>query len=395
MMVSNDSFHILRSLMYDIVTYAVSLVSSLIVKDEHKILFFSTPDFSDNAKYVYDKMVELGMDKRYRLIWCVYEPIAADYVIRRTLKYFFHILTSKYVISTHGTPEWKSYNQIAIELWHGLPLKNMGYYHEYPDEHPVARYIRLHRTRRFSKMVDYFIVTSQLERALFSSLLNMDPRKASVLGQPRCDALYGPLENGMSCLCRILGREEISEKCIVLYLPTFREYDASASRDIVETTLENTNLKRLLDNKNALLICKPHPNDEGFFSEYNEGRIHVILNEDLRRENLTLYDFLNAVDILVTDYSSIYFDYLLLNRPIIFHMPDLEEYRKKRGFILDPLEEWIPGDVSISDSELVYALMGAIDHPKKWGADRVRLRQLLFKHTDGRSSERVCDLVLK
>ena len=127
-MVSNNFLYILRSLLYDTITYVASLVSSLIVKDEHKILFFSTPDFSDNAKYVYDKMVELGMDERYRLIWCVYEPIAADYVLRRTLKYFFHILTSKYIISMHGTPEWKSC-QVAIELWHGLP-QNMGYFHD-------------------------------------------------------------------------------------------------------------------------------------------------------------------------------------------------------------------------------------------------------------------------
>ena len=162
-----------------------------------------------------------------------------------------------------------------------------------------------------------------------------------------------------------------------------------------KTILANANLKRLLDNKNALLICKPHPNDEGVFSTYNGERIHVVLNDDLRRENVTLYDFLNTVDILITDYSSIYFDYLLLNRPIIFHMPDLEEYREKRGFILDPLEEWIPGDVSISDNELVYALMDAIDRPEKWEEDRVRLRRLLFKHTDGKSSERVCDLVLR
>lgn len=394
-MVLNNFVYSLRSLTYDIVTYAVSLVSSLIVKNEHKVLFFSTPDFSDNAKYAYDKMVELEMDKRYHLIWCVYEPVDASHVIRRTLKYFFHILTSKYIISTHGTPEWKSNNQIAIELWHGLPLKNMGYYHEHPDEHPVAGFIRMHRARRFSKGVDYFVVTSQLERALFSSLFYMDPRKALVLGQPRCDALYGPPESGMASLCRILGRDNISEKHIVLYLPTFREYDGGASRNIVEAILASADLKRLLDDKNALLICKPHPNDEGHFSAYNGEHIHVILNEDLRRENVTLYDFLNVVDVLITDYSSIYFDYLLLNRPIIFHMPDLEEYQKKRGFILDPLDEWTPGDMSTNDSELVYALMDAIDRPEKREEDRVRLRRLLFKHTDGKSSERVCDLVLK
>jgi CDP-glycerol glycerophosphotransferase (TagB/SpsB family) len=381
--------------MYDIVTRVVSLVSNFVVKDEHKILFFSTPDFSDNAKYMYDKMVELGIDERYRLIWCVYEPIDADYVIRRTLKYFSHILTAKYIISTHGTPGWKAKNQVAIELWHGLPLKNIGYFYDYPDKHSVARFSRLYRARRFSKTVDNLVVTSQFERTLFSSLLNIDPRKVVVLGQPRCDALYGRLEDGMDCLCRVLGRNDISEKHIILYLPTFREYDADASRKIVEALLANASLKQLLVTEDVLFICKPHPHDEGVFSAYNGENIHVILNEDLRRENATLYDFLNIVDVLVTDYSSIYFDYLLLDRPIIFHMPDLEEYRTKRGFILDPLEEWMPGDVSTDDSELVTALMSAIGHLEKRKEDRVRLRRLLFKHTDGRSSERVCDLVLK
>jgi len=383
----------IRSLAYDTATLIFSALSRLIPKDEHKILFFSAPDFSDNAKYVYDRMLESGFDKTHQLIWCVYSPVPANYVIRRSREYVHHALTAKYIVSTHGTPAWKSRNQVSIELWHGLPLKTIGHFAGTDHPNAAARLSATWRLRRFATSVDYLITTSKLERLIFSSALLIDPGKILILGQPRCDALYRPQDAGIDALCRILGRDDIAEKRILLYLPTFREYDTGASRRILEEILVSERFRRFVEDENLLFICKPHSHDENAFQAYNGEHIHILLNDDLQRAGNTIYDFLNAVDILVTDYSSVYFDFLHLNRPIVFYVPDIEEYRNQRGFILEPFRDWAPGEVSTDVDELIGALTSTLAGPDRWEPERARLRRLLFRYADDRACERVCRLI--
>ncbi len=205
------------------------------------------PDLSDNARYVYDKMLKSGLDKTHRLIWCVHSPVSADHVIRRSRGYIYHALTAKYIISTHGTPAWKSRNQVSIELWHGLPLKTIGCFAGINHPGTLARLSATWRLRRFTNSVDYLITTSELERLIFSSAFLIDPGKILILGQPRCDALYGPKGSGVDVLCRILSRNDIAEKRILLYLPTFREYDANISCRILEEILENEEFHRFVN----------------------------------------------------------------------------------------------------------------------------------------------------
>lgn len=392
-MVSHGIINDIRSLAYDSATLIFSALSRLMPKDEHKILFFSVPDFSDNAKYIYEKMLESGFDETYQLIWCVYSPIRANHVIRRSREYIYHALTAKYIVSTHGTPTWKSRNQVSIELWHGLPLKTIGYFIDTNYPSAVAGFSAAQRLRRFANSVDCLITTSELERTIFSSAFLIDPGKILILGQPRCDALYRHRESGINVLCRILGRNDTVDEKIVLYLPTFREYDAGASRRILEGILASEKFHQFVKDENLLFICKPHSHDEDAFQAYNGEHIHILLNDDLQKAGNTIYDFLNAIDILVTDYSSAYFDFLHLNRPIIFHVPDIDDYRMQRGFILEPFRDWAPGEISTSVDELIEALTNSFTGPDRWEPERIRLRRLVFKHADGFACERVCRLI--
>ena len=245
-------------------------------------------------------------------------------------------LTAKYIISTHGTPAWKSKGQVSIELWHGLPLKTIGHFAGTNHPGTLARLSATWRLRRFANSVDYLITTSEFERLIFSSAFLINPGRILILGQPRCDALYGPKGSGMEALCSILGRNDIAEKKILLYLPTFREYDVDASRRILEEILADEKFRRFLEDEDLLFICKPHPHDEGVFQTYNGEYVCILLNDDLQKIGTTIYDFLSTVDVLITDYSSIYFDFLHMNRPIVFHAPDIEEYKRMRDLSSNP-----------------------------------------------------------
>ncbi len=393
LMISHSLAHDIRSLAYDIAALFFSALSRLVPKDAHKIMFFSVPDYSDNAKYVYDKMLESGFDKTHQLIWCVYSPVHANHVIRRSWSYIYHALTAKYIISTHGTPAWKSKNQVSIDLWHGLPLKRIGYFTSINYPNTIARLSAAYRLQRFTNSVDYLITTSEFERLVFSSAFLIDPRKILVLGQPRCDALYEPRDSGMNVLCRILGKNDTVDKRVVLYLPTYREYDAGASRRVLEEILASEEFHGFTKDENLLFICKPHPHDEDVFQAYNGEHIRILLNDDLQKADSTIYDLLNAVDILVTDYSSVYFDFLHLNRPIVFHVPDIEEYRMQRGFIHEPFHDWAPGEISTNVDELIEAITSSLTNPDRWEPERIRLRRLVFRYADGLASERVCRLI--
>lgn len=392
-MVPHDLINDIRSLAYDAITLVFSALSRFMPKDDHKILFFSVPDYSDNAKYVHNKMLESGFDETHQLIWCVYSPIRANHVIRRSREYIYHALTAKYIISTHGTPAWKSKSQVSIELWHGLPLKTIGYFADIDYPNAVAWLSATWRLRRFANSVDYLITTSEFERLVFSSAFLIDPGKIRVTGQPRCDALYGPRDSGIDVLCRILSRNDIAKKRIFLYLPTFREYDAGASRRILEEILASEKFHRFVRDENLLFICKPHSHDEGTFQAYNGEHVCILQNDDLQKTDTTIYDFLSAVDILITDYSSVYFDFLHLDRPTVFHVPDIEEYRKKRGFIFEPFRDWAPGDISTNVDELIAALTSSLAVPDRWSPERTRLRELVFRYADGLACERVCRLI--
>ncbi|MHA1626836.1 MAG: CDP-glycerol glycerophosphotransferase family protein [Candidatus Asgardarchaeia archaeon] len=369
--------------------YIFGILGYFVPKRKNKVIFLSTPDLSDNPKYVYDEMKK---DGRFEVIWAIHKPIhyrlkRTTFVRYDTFHYFFHFLTSRYIISSHGFPLYKYRNQVSILLWHGIPLKTIGLY----DKLGILDKIRV---LFLGKKTNYFITTSSFTSKIFSRVFNIDMSKFIVLGQPRCDPLFK--RNG-ECL-RII--KELFEKepngRIIFYLPTFRRYDRGLCRRMVTELIEDESFRDFIIKNEILFLFKPHPKDEGIFEKFSiEKNLKMVTDEQLRSKKLTVYDLLAAVDILITDYSSTYFDFLLLNRPIVFYVPDFDEYSKRRGFILEPFDFWTPGDKARNVDELMEALNEAIERPDKYEKERLWMRDLLFEYKDGNSSERVVEFILK
>ena len=368
------------SLLQFLLGRSLSAVSTLIPKNNRKILFFSEPDFSDNAKFLYYKMIDMGLDQSFDLIWAVRSEAKGKFIRRRphSLPYIYHLLTAKYLISTNEIPYWKSSNQVTVLLWHGFPGKDEN------SNTKVGQFIRRTMLRR----IDHLIVTSPLGGVLFRSKFHLSPHKISVLGEPRCDALFNNKQRAGAALERVLG-ESINGRRLILYLPTWREYDTRATPGLLKSLLDSEGYIRFLRDSRSLFLFKPHIYEETLFAEGKTENTRIITNHALQALDLTLYDFLGAVDVLVTDYSSVGRDYLLLNRPIVFYVPDLEEYRQKRGFLLEPYELWSPGDMADTPEKLIWAIQEAIKNPSKWEKERTWLRDLMFAHKDGESSRRI------
>ena len=106
-----------------------------------------------------------------------------------------------------------------------------------------------------------------------------------------------------------------------------------------------------------------------------------------------LYAVLKYMDAMISDYSSVYFDFLLLDRPIIYYVPDLEEYQEKcRGFY-EPYENLTAGIKTRTEEELIDAMQDVINGIDNYKEDRKRLRDQTFKYQDGKNCERVVEWI--
>ncbi|MBO8174507.1 MAG: CDP-glycerol glycerophosphotransferase family protein [Thermococcus sp.] len=354
-------------------------------------MFISYPPFADNMRYLYERIKQMEQFKDYIFIWPVNDKeLFKDdknikFVEYRTFDYLWQLLRVKYIFSYQKIPYYKAKNQVGVMIWHAVPGKK-GFWFDEKYWNWSGKLV----LRSISRKIDYIVATSEFTRVLFSAIFHVSPEKILVLGMPRCDALFRERSDALEKLETVLN-SKIKDMRVIFYLPTFRDYNRAATRDIFINLARNRDFREYLKQRNAIFIFKPHPHDEKFVENYADEYIKVVTNRQLIKLKLTLYDILPTADILVTDYSSVFRDYLLLNRPIVFYIPDKDIYCKTRGFILEPFELWTPGDKVKTIEELLRALDDAFENPKKWEKERLWLRDLFFKYKDGKASDRIIE----
>lgn len=171
-------------------------------------------------------------------------------------------------------------------------------------------------------------------------------------------------------------------KKLFFYVPTFRD----TQKDI-SGWLKSRNLHNFLHENNIVLVCKLHP--------FDKNSLDSDLVEDFYKmaSDSDIYAVLKYSDALITDYSSIYFDYLLLDKPILYYVPDLEEYQEKcRGFYR-PYEELTAGIKTYNEDELINAMQNVVNGVDNYKGQREKLRDKMFKYQDGRNCERVVEWI--
>ena len=370
-------------------------------KDENKITFYSTPDVSDNAlalfKYIY------SLDEDYKLVWILnkkesnalkalkkqYPDVKTVYLY--SLEGVKELISSKFLVITDVLPLTPHSGQKIIQLWHGLPGKKTGY------EHPLGvkdLYLYL------DKWTTDFVTTSELVVGAFVRQFMINPRKFRLLGQPRNDSMLKNAKDSKYLLSEVLGGDLDKYEYIILYAPTYRytSYlkDFNASVKVVQSLLKKE-FQEFLEKVNALLVIKPHKLVADAVSGSIKSGSNVVLlrDESLQERLLTINDIMGAFDVLITDYSSIFEDYILLNRPMIFYLPDKKELEQKSGFLL-PYNFFAPGDKPETITELMNSVKMYIENPYKDKEWRETVKSLLYEvGNDSKSSERVYKALIK
>lgn len=381
----------------------VNLLNKFIPEKRDQILFDSLPDFSDNSKAFYEYLQTINSD--LRLVWVtsdkqLMEKLSSNGIEaydKHSFRGFYQFFRSKFIFTTNNTYlEFKSSRQILINLWHGMPLKTMGYAEV--SQNPQLP----HRSHDDNYIL---ISTSNLMKNLLSSCFHVDARKVHVTGQPRNDKIFSK-EKSLENLSRLINKEHLMDKDfkdyqkIVLFTPTWRNWegkvDGKSNHDVMNLDdYHDERFTEFMAQNKVLFLVKLHPFEEAQYSQTIEDKEDTVLitSKMLQDNLLDLYDILGAADILITDYSSIYFDFLLLDKPIIFIPTDLEEYENSRGFLLDPYNFWAPGPKALQFDDFLTELNNCIHDENYYRKERKLVNDIVNKYQDSKSSERLYNLV--
>lgn len=388
------------------------------IKQKSNLLCFINPKggrFFDNNKYLYLKLKNEYKDK-FQLYWLVEDKKLLPYLQESGINaiYFFSIsgllefLRSEILIIINDSP-WFYGKKIfikgkkIIQLWHGVGFKKIG---KLKDENyqVIKLNAKLFKILKYllslmnkclpSAVPDVFITTSEFYRDEVFSLAHPDVPIENFLieNYPRNDFLTKDIEGidlwtDKEALKEIRNKKESDFKTII-YVPTFRDMGNNPINDgaiDLEKINEHAKLNKFV------WVMKFHGMPDTEFSyEVNRKYSNIIFYENEK----DVYPALKYVDVLVTDYSSIYMDFLLLDKPVVFYPYDLETYRAKdRGFS-HPYDEMTPGKKVKTLAELINYLEQKV-WDDQFKAERNRLRDLGFSKQDFKSSDRIIQIINK
>ena len=282
--------------------------------------------------------------------------------IHNVLTGFYHQCTSKYVFSGYGTYRFTvrtNKRQRILNTWHGTPLKNIGYL---KGDTPIFPY---------NDNFDFILSPSPFFDEIFKKSFGATDKQLLKSGYPRNDKV---IENTNYDL---FGK---NYKKTFLWLPTYR---VSMENNLLDSSMGFPILNKVnfisfcafLISKEILVILKPHPfmNLPSFLKESDNFKI--IDNDFMFDNKLNLRALFKISNALITDYSSVIFDYLLLDKPIIFTVEDIEEYGDKRGFVVENPLIIMPGVKINTFKNLKNEIIKVVEDIDLYAQDREKINQ--------------------
>ncbi|OHD38259.1 MAG: hypothetical protein A2015_15065 [Spirochaetes bacterium GWF1_31_7] len=349
---------------------------------DKKMVFFEShmgKQYSCMPRAISEYLIE---NSDYKIIWCFnrpenYQSIKGVKIIKRlSPQYYYYLARSKYFVLNQPLPRFikKKYNQIFLQTWHGTPLKKIGGDVHYEDIEKVKAV-----THNWNYLISQNSYSTEiLKRAFFFK------KEVIEEGYPKNDRF---LKWDKTKIHEIKKSLKIPfDKKIILYAPTWRD----DSRNDFKLQLDLKDIKTKIGNDWVIIL-----------------RLHSVLSskltsKDIDNQNVfdySSYDFgeeLMAIsDVMITDYSSIMFDYSVLTKPIIFYAYDLTDYGDKlRGMYLD-YHETVPGPVVQNQSDLISEIKNLSSYWNRYKDKYTNFRAKFVYKDDGESTDRVVNRVFK
>ena len=332
----------------------ISKINSWMKHDNKKILFYINSDFRENNKALFDYMIKKGVNRKYQIIVaCRDYKRYKEHKIENvkfigTSKATFEFFHSGIVFYSIGKiPLLPAKDQTVMQMWHGVPLKAA-------DEGLKKQYSLKHQ------YYTWVLSPSDFLKPIICQWLSVTEDHIYIGGYPRCDIFFNKKENNFNS-----GNDKL-----ILWVPTFRKSKTRGYTDVdmcgnIVPVLSNNmfvKINEFLKKKRVKIIVKLHPAQD------------------------------SQSDALITDYSSIYFDYMLTDRPIGFTINDMEEYKRNRGFSLPP-EKFMPGSKIKGYEDLLNFVQDVVDDKDPYKEERNEVNKLINQDPTGGYCQKILDFV--
>ena len=369
--------------------------------DQKRVLFesFVGRKYCDSPKAIYEYLLNSEEFKDYEFVWFFLNPNDGAHLANnprtRVVKhgsreYFKLYATSKYWITNSRISDaiLKKKNQIYLQCWHGTPLKKLGFDIKVEEGNSMNSIKDIHYKYQVdSKKYTYLLSPSAFCTEKFTSAFNLKAvGKEDIIiekGYPRNDYLVNYHQSDIERVKNTLNLP--SDKKIILYAPTWRDNQHQSGLGYTyKTEVDFDRLRKELGDEYVILFRAHYFVANKFdFSKY-AGFVY----------NASLYDDINDLyiisDILITDYSSVFFDYSILKRPIIYYMYDLQEYQQVLRDFYISLDE-LPGKIVETEDALLEAIgnVDALTYDEKYK----KFNDTYTYLDDGKAAERVVKFV--
>lgn len=359
-----------------------------------RVLLESSPDLSCNVYPVFREMLEDPAFADVELTWLVKDSALwrARYPQKNVtfvdydpddraqrLRAIRLALSSRCILFCNKTLWTPRKGQLSLFLGHGTPIKSCrGFYSP-------------------GKFCNRWSYPAESVKAVMERELDLAPTQGLPLGYPRCDALTRPC----GAMDKVLDR---GGKKVIFWLPTFRQHAKSYDSNytlpgcglpLLEEPGALERLNARLEEAHVLLVLKPHPvQNMSAIRAGSLGAFRLLSDEDLRAAGVQLYEVLADADALLTDYSSVYCDFLLTGKPIGLTFDDLEQYQKSRGLVAEDIRTLVKGRYLYTLADLA-AFVGEVsrgEDPEK--AARAAACDYYNDWKDGQSARRVAQTLL-
>ena len=386
--------------------YALGALAGLIVPRRDDLwVFGSGPGVGEGSLALYRAAARA--DPRRELLWLARDEndaaaarrLGIPAVLKSSRQGLWATLRARVIVVSHGFGDANRYGLrggFVVQVWHGIPLKLINLDSPatlrtslLPDSAPVRRMLRL-MYRTAAKTIDLLPAASEVSAIRLRSAFALPENRVVVTGDPRDDVLLQGTPDSRRAAARALvfsglGIAPTGQR-VLLYAPTWRDGEADPG---VPSSDQWRSIAAMLEASDSLLLVRPHPHGVG---DYAEG---FALSDRIRLFGadacVDVTPALPAVDLLVTDYSSIAFDFALTGRPIVFLAADVTAYSASRGLYV-PYDSFSGGTETASWDE-VLALLSRLDSDEGIRAALVQHSEALARahhaFRDGRNTDRV------
>ena len=348
------------------------------------ILFESYPTYTDSVKKVYDYMVAKGLGKKYGLIWVTYDKKKVDADIK--------------VIDFMESPrKWRFYSRFAVAC-----ISSNRQLFIQPKKKGLSSFYITHGTSIkamrgkyvLPKEIECMICASEGVKWLEAKELQFQEEKTVGLGLPRNDDLVGPHVD-LQKLFNTNARK------VVVWYPTFRQkttmkFTETSSLPLIHDSELAKELNEYAKAHNILIVLKPHfAQDVSYITDYHLENILFINDEFFRENNISSYEFVGSCDGLITDYSSIMYDFTLCDKPIALIWEDIEEYRQNPG-IAEGIADYLECAHKVYNmAELKAFLDIVISGNDPLEQRRQEVKVIVNQSTDASNTKRVAEYIIE